>query len=366
MKKSTKALLTFVLISFLFTACDKAPGGVIKEGDMAHVLADFAIAEAMMEQHPEMFASDSAKLALKQSILLKYDADLAKYDSSLVWYGHNLKIYTEVYDNAIKIVEKEGGIKKGKDGKPIMGNGMAPGDNIRNEAKKEFATTGDSANVWSEPQRWILSTAMQQGYITFDYKPGREYKKGDLYTLNFKLLYTNSTLKVMLAVDYSDGTSSYITRTAHVNGWSNYALQTDSTRNVKRIYGFINYNIKALGVAFLDSIYMLRTRLDASRYNMINVQRFVAPKAIREQEAQKKMEQQQQPGGPDSSLHLLPGRAEGLPGPSPQVPVDRQPAPLPRQREGYKPLPGLNKSSRPSRPPTPNPNGNHTPHAPIR
>ena len=39
---------------------------------MAHVLADFAKANAIIDQNPNLFPDDSSKLALKQSILEKY------------------------------------------------------------------------------------------------------------------------------------------------------------------------------------------------------------------------------------------------------------------------------------------------------
>ena len=94
-------LIVILIVAATVISCDKAPDGVINESDMAHVLAEFAKAEALIEQNPSMFPDDSSKLALKQSILKKYDADLAMYDSSLVWYAHNLKIYTQVHDKAI-------------------------------------------------------------------------------------------------------------------------------------------------------------------------------------------------------------------------------------------------------------------------
>ena len=66
MTKWTIILTTVAVSVILLGACDKAPGGVIKESDMAHVLADFAKANAIIEQNPNLFPNDSSKLALKQ------------------------------------------------------------------------------------------------------------------------------------------------------------------------------------------------------------------------------------------------------------------------------------------------------------
>ena len=363
MRKSTLALLTCVLAASIFTACHKAPRGVIPEDTMAHVLADFAQAEELMEQKPNMFPDDSSKMALKQSILKKYDADLAMYDSSLVWYAHNLKLYAEVHENAIKIIEKEADIKSTTSGNKWLTdneNGKAaPVNQQQSEANHNFKTEGDSANIWNEPQQWILTSAMKRGYITFDYKPDKESKRGDVYTLNFKLMNDNSSIKILLAIDYTDGTMSYINRTAHVKGWSDFAIQADSTRNVKRIYGFINYDIKPLGVAFIDSIYMLRTHLDAAKYGMFGVQKFIGPKAVLEKQQQERQQAQEGDSSQQGQDRNLP-TPQGIPGQGPrQLPGNGE-------ASSFKPKPGLNKASIQRREGIKNPNGDHVPKPPVR
>jgi len=339
------ALISGIVAACILSACSKAPSGVIPEDDMAHVLADFALAEAYMDQHPRTFETDSAKLALKQSILKKYDADLAMLDSSYAWYGHNLKLYAEVHDEAVKIIEKQAGIKSDiKDGsKPGVAPPSVQGlpSLAEGKVKRDFATTGDSANVWKEPQHWILTSAMQQGYITFDYKPDKQHQPGDLYTLHFKLLNTGSTVRVMLAIDYQDGTMTCISRTAHVNGWSNFPLQADSSRTVKRIYGFIGYDIKPLGVAFIDSIYMLRTHLDRTKYGMISVQKFIAPKAVIDKMSQESGSNQLPPAQAGNTPRQ---QAQGMPGQQPALkPTEGRAKPAavpPRQRPANQPRVG--------------------------
>ena len=225
MSRTAISLIALAIAATVLVACDKAPSGVIKESDMAHVLADFAVAEEMMNQYPNLFPDDSSKLVLKQSILEKYDADLAKYDASLIWYAHNLKVYTQVHEKAIKILEKEGGFhnqdKTG--GVAWMGENNPVMTGMGGE-KRVFPNSGDSANVWTEPQQWVLTSAMRKGYITFDYTPDKEARNGDLYSLNMKMVSNNSTIKLLLAIDYNDGCTGYINRTATVYGWSNYII----------------------------------------------------------------------------------------------------------------------------------------------
>lgn len=360
MSRTSIALIILAIAATMLVACDKAPSGVIKESDMAHVIADFAVAEELMNQYPDRFPDDSAKLVLKQSILEKYDADLAKYDASLVWYAHNLKIYTEVHEKAIKILEKEGGLQEDGTTSTSMTANMG-------SERRVFPNSGDSANVWNEPKQWVLTSAMSKGYITFDYAPDAECRNGDLYSLNMKMVSNNSIIKLLLAIDYYDGCTGYINRTASVYGWSHYNIQADSTRKIKRIYGYIQYNIKPKGMAFIDSIYILRTHLDRDKYNMIGVQRFAASKAIREREEQQRKlqgEQQQSVGvkvpeqsddRPPKAVNF-PGRNPNLP--RPQSPNSRAFPHLPKRQ--------LDRPSTPSRDRTASSNGDHTPLPPIR
>ena len=239
-----------MIVAAIFTGCDNTPNGVLNKDKMAHVLADFAKAEMLIEQDPEKFTSDSARLLLKQSILKKYDADLAMYDSSLVWYGHNLKVFSEVHDKAIEILEKEN-----NNGQPV--HTATTGDNLAfdeqsNRTRRVFPATGDSANVWKEPQQWILTNALQNGYIKFDYIPDNDNHKGDKYTLCLKTINSGNSISTLLAIDYNDGCTSFINRTIQASGWIENSIQGDSTKVIKRIYGFIRYKTRPLGITFIE------------------------------------------------------------------------------------------------------------------
>jgi len=350
MARKSLVITIMSLVASLFVGCNKAPGGVIPESDMVHVLAEFAKAEALIEQSPNKFPDDSSKLALKQSILKKYDADLEMYDSSLVWYAHNLKLYSELHDKAVILLEKEGNIEHDDNG-PSKDDIFNMNKDIAGQTiKRIYPSTGDSANLWKEPQHWLLTSAMQRGYITYDYKPDPETRPGDIYSLNLKAINASgNNIKIMMAVDYIDGTTGYINRTITVNGWSSYDLQCDTSRIVKRVYGFLCFSIKPQRVAFIDSIYLLRTHLDPIKYNRISVQRIAGPKdALKEDTARqsvKPLSTSQMPGMPQRN--------------APRIPIRRGDS-------TFKPKPGLNKAVIPSRERIPNPNGDHTPHPPVK
>ena len=361
MRLSPTIIILLMIAAAIFTGCDSTPSGVINEKDMAHILADFSKAEILIEQKPDLFPDDSAKLLLKQSILKKYDADLAMYDSSLVWYGHNLNVFSKVHDKAIEILEKES-----NNGKPVYTS--APGDNFAlddqsNRTRRVFPNSGDSANMWKEPQQWILTKAMRDGYIKFDYVPDNDSHKGDKYALCFKMINSGNAITMLMAIDYMDGCTSYINRTAQANGWIENVIQGDTSRVVKRIYGFIRYKTRTLGITFIDSTYLLRTHFDQGSYSTIS-QRIVGPKDVIESQNQESIEPapapqpsnpypgrpQPQLGNPSPSNNSYPGRPDSYPG-----------RPAPNEQGSYKPKPGLNKSSTPRRDLRPNPNGAHLP-----
>lgn len=365
MHKPLIIIVLLMLVAVFFVGCSKTPDGVINEDDMAHILADFAKAEMVIEQNPSLFPDDSSKLLLKQSILKKYDADLAMYDSSLVWYAHNLKVYSQVHDKAIEILEKEN-----NNGKPVhtstTGSNYANNDQ-NNRVKRSFLTSGDSANVWKEPQQWILTNAMHDGYIKFDYTPDNDSRKGDKYAMCFKMANSGNAISMLVAIDYQDGCTSYINRTAQANGWIENAIQGDSSRVIKRIYGFIRYKTRPHCITFIDSTYLLRTHFDRNSYSTIS-QRIVGPKAIIERQNQEAAENESVTTPPPSNQPqntISPGQPQrGNPPPSnyPGRPAGSYPGrPVPTEQGSYKPKPGLNKSSTPRRDLRPNPNGAHLP-----
>ncbi len=365
MHKSPTIIVLLILAATIFIGCSKTPDGVINEKDMAHVLADFAKAEMLIEQKPDLFPDDSAKLLLKQSILKKYDADLAMYDSSLVWYAHNLKIYSEVHDKAIEILEKETNNGNAVHTTTPANNYAA---NQNSKARRYFPTSGDSANVWKEPQQWILTNAMRDGFIKFDYTPDNDSRKGDKYTLSFKMSNFGNAISMLVAIDYQDGCTSYINRTAQANGWIENAIQGDSTKIIKRIYGFIKYKTRPHGITFIDSTYLLRTHFDQGSYSTIS-QRIVGPKAIIEQQNEEEAQIESATTPPpvnqpqnDISSSQQPQRGNPPPVNYPGRPAGSYPGrPAPTVQGSYKPKPGLNKPSVPRRGTIPNPNGDHLP-----
>lgn len=268
-------ILSLALIALVaLTACDKAPDGVIKESKMAPLMADLTVAEAYIDSHPSQFATDSARMMIKQSVMMRHGVTLEQYEHSLDWYGHNLEIYTKVTEEAVKIVDERLKKQEGDLGHDLERR-LADNKASHAGSRPIYPANGDTANIWRQPPTWALTGGMRSGAITFDLPPSGDSQKGDRYCLNFKLNAAGNKFNVLLAVDYNDGTTSFMHRGSCMEGWADYILQTDSARTIRRVYGYIGYNIKPSSIAFVDSIQLIRTRLNRNTYSTYTVQRFL-------------------------------------------------------------------------------------------
>lgn len=270
----SKLLILIATLAVLLTGCDKAPDGIIKESDLADFLYDLYRLEAIIDMNPEAFPSDSVKRVAKQSLFQKHGITQAEYDSSLVWYATNFEAYNTVHKKVMMRLQDDN-----KELTAEMANAPQEHKSAADDAQKHkmYAAKGDTADIWNDDRSLMLTAGLKRGYFAFDFDPDGEHRKGDKYLLGMKMLSFNNTFGLMLAAEYADGTVSIASRNASLNGWTELALQTDSTRNVRRIFGYIHYNVASHSVvAFLDSISLVRTHLDRKIYTNINSQKFVS------------------------------------------------------------------------------------------
>lgn len=269
-----RLLIISSLLVALFCGCDKAPNGVIKESDFADFLYDLYRLEAIIEANPDMFPNDSLKRVAKQSLFQKHGITQADYDSSMVWYAANFKAYSTVHKKVVMRLQDDKTLLTKEMIKAPQDHKQASGERHQ---RKMYASKGDTADIWTDTRSLMLTPGLKCGYFTFECQPDGEHLKGDKYTLSLKMLCFSNTFSLMLAAEYQDGSVALIHRNASMEGWTNLALQTDSTRNVRRIYGYIKYNITgASTVNYLDSIALLRTHLDRGTYPNINAQKFIS------------------------------------------------------------------------------------------
>ena len=278
-----------LLLVWSLLSCDRTPSGVLSVNEMGDLIVDLQLAEAYIESHMQDFTDDSSKLVVKQSIFKKYGITQQDYDSSLVWYAHNMDSYIKAHDRAVgklqsmqqKAIKSKDDSNIGQDMELTMEgtNGAMPprSRQIKNPSLKKMgaSTKGDSADLWDAPRCYLLAQGAKRGFITFDVRPDVNRQLGDRYQLSYKLARGGNEFKVSLNIDYTDGATAQITRGTYSDGWVAIDIQSDTARQVRRVYGYVSYDIKPGQTAYVDSLMLLRTHLSKSNYGYINAQRLI-------------------------------------------------------------------------------------------
>ena len=76
-----------------------------------------------------------------------------------------------------------------------------------------------------------------------------------------------------MATDYTDGRSEYLSTTQSEDGWSRVTLRLDTARTAQAIYGFIEFNPASGEHIYVDSISLVRTRMNPNVYRSRNRQK---------------------------------------------------------------------------------------------
>lgn len=297
MHRLSPFILTLLLLIPLFMSCGKTPSGVMSQNEMANLIVDLQLAEAYIESHSEDFQTDSSKQVIKQSIFKKHGITQQEYDSSMVWYAHNMEDYVKAYDKAVgKLKQRYDKLDNGKGNidspSEMMGMNEEMASSPTHEATPKSAiprgvkglrklgsdAKGDTADMWQGKRSYMLAQGVQQGFITFDFPHEANQKSGDRYQLAYKLYSGGNKFKVCLNVDYIDGSTAQMSRGSSSDGWVTINLQSDSSRQVRRIYGYIRYDVTPGHIAYVDSLSLIRTRMDRRYYGSIHAQRLLERK----------------------------------------------------------------------------------------
>lgn len=265
------SILIFALLIVL-SCCTHTPDGVLSEGDMTDLLVDIHKGEAYIDAHSDKYSNDSLKKLVKQSVFAQHKVTQAEFDSSLIWYGHHIDEYVKVYENVIKNLNAQD--------KNLMAKAKDQG--------QDALATGDSVDMWNKSKVEILSKKLNDGILTFDFKADNGFKKGDRYNWAFRVFNKPENIKVFLGVDYKDGSTSFNTQQFLDDGWTKVSLQTDSAKEVKRIYGVTTFsNIQDKDAIFVDSVQLVRTRLYKPVYYRFDMQKSLKTNKSRSQQAKK-------------------------------------------------------------------------------
>ena len=250
---SRVAVAAIIAASMEVCACNRVPSGIIKPDDMSEILADVHTAEAVGSVAPRDYNNDSAKLALKMAVFKRHGVTSEEFDSSLVWYAHNIGKYIEVYDNTLEILRERS---------QNVGSMLV---------QAAISMAGDSVDVWPASRHLVLSPRLPSKRVGFDLPFDENWEKGDMYSFRAKVSEGEGTaFEWVFVADYADKTVEMYetTGTTGVNGWNESTFVTDSTKQLARLRGYFMPKNDDRSTYWIDSISLLRKRVDPSRYQM--------------------------------------------------------------------------------------------------
>lgn len=244
-----KIALICVLLAPL-SACKGVPDHVIEPDDMAELLADRHVAEAVVDYNAPQWRTDSQRVALRDAVYARHGATKQDVDTSLDWYGHNLARYMDVYDRTIEILEAR----------------LANSD-TRLRAATNLTIAGDSVDVWPDSRFYAISAQSPSHNLNFSLAGDANRERGDYYTWRAKFTNNQHESTWTIVAEYSDSTKEYIYERVNGPGWHQITLQTDSTRTALRIYGSLMARLPDRGAMWLDSVSLVRNHLNSETYN---------------------------------------------------------------------------------------------------
>ncbi len=223
---------------------------MLNQADMAEVMADLHVGEAVVEMNHHEYRTDSSKMALRQAIFDRHGIDQEKFDTSLAWYAHHMDKYMDVCDREIKILED----RNANAGSLMLEMAMSVG--------------GDSVDVWGGARHAIISDRFPNHNLVFDFKADENMEIGDYYIWRLKLIEAEDAhVQWTLLANYSDSTCEYVNTNTTTKGWNELSFFTDSTKQLQRLRGTATPTSNTINAIYVDSIQLIRKRLDSQKYS---------------------------------------------------------------------------------------------------
>ncbi len=239
-------ILTTVIFIAMLTGCSSRPDNVISRSKMVDLMTDIHKGEAYVEANHQKFRTDSTKMILRQSILLKHGVTAEQFDSSLMWYGSQTEDLAELYGEVIQRLETD--------------------MNSIDISHVSTSFAGDSVNAWTESPFYVMNGNSPSHLLKFLLTSDENWLSGDSYTLQFKTLNQHDDATMALFMDYDDGSTEMISADFNHDGWQRLTIVADSMRNPVNVYGFSSFNIRPEETLYVDSVSLVRKRLSKEQY----------------------------------------------------------------------------------------------------
>lgn len=247
-----RALLP-IAVGFLLVpmvACKNRPKGVISDDKMVDIMVDLKLAEAYVANYPGS-PTDSLGYLLSEDILSKHGVSRADFDSTVVWYGRNFDRYAALSEK----IEKRLASKQ----KDFVGE----------------QTAVEGIELWPYSKQIIISKlgASDGLFFSLDAPP---LHPGEALMWKMRM-NTPADGRLMLGVDYADGSTNYITQATRGQNQLEITLSTDTALEVKRAFGYLHTDSRFMPL-LLDSVTLIHRKMsDEERMRTPNPQSYKLP-----------------------------------------------------------------------------------------
>ena len=220
--------LALVLVS-LIGCKPRVPSEFIDEKDMAKILYDYHLADAMSN---EVAGGNKQWHEMQASVLKKHGVTQAKFDTSMTYYFRHSDKLEEIYRKVAERLSNE-----------AEAQGLAVSDLNTFGA---ISHSGDTASIWEGSDALVLAQNKPFNIHRFNIECDSSFHKGDniLFSMDANFLVQEGTrdAAIGLNIEYeNDSTASNIVRLYSSN---NYSLKLDDNnyRGLRKVRGFIILN----------------------------------------------------------------------------------------------------------------------------
>ncbi len=237
------AVFMLVLVVSL-TGCRHKPSNVLSESELVDLMVDMQLAEAYSEVTNGAHAIGEERWKNGAAVLKAHNVTAEQLDSTLSWYGRNIDDFNKLYDKVDKkLIAK------------------------RNKALGSDAKVEDKDDIWPYGKYMLFSPLSSSSSFAFSL-PAPAVGKGESFELSMYMGQQKSP-KLMLAVDYEDGTTDMTTRSYMREMLATIKLQSDTGKIIKRLYGVIRVPSRSDLPVRLDSISLHTYPYDSVFYSSI-------------------------------------------------------------------------------------------------
>lgn len=243
MTEAARTPAALLLLAIVTAGCTGVPDHVIQPEQMARLMADIRMADAVVNINGREYRADSSRQALRLAVFDRNGVTPAQFDTSLVWYGHNIAEYQKVTDRSIEILEGR-----------LAAAGSVPG-------QAAMSVAGDSVDIWTAPVTYTVTRRSPSRYITFSLDSDPNWEKGDAYTWRFRFIVPPAEAAWAITTEYDDGAvevqNVILSPTAQR---ADLTFYTDSTRTARNINGWLRLSPDGHRPAVIDSMGLVRRR----------------------------------------------------------------------------------------------------------